>query len=464
MSKVSFLPVIQEHIPMDLVLLDQWIVWQPIDRGEGKKPGKLPFDAAAIDYAADVSNPLTWTDFQQAMSVYEGNRHRFAGIGFVFREGGDFVGVDLDGCRNADTGEIYPWTPEQRKKWGKDMPDPMEIIKMLSSYTEISPSGTGYKIWIRAKRPEGFTKEKLGDFEFYSESHHFAMTGQVLEGYESIRDAQDAVDQLCHVVLRPPEPPVREPDTGTTVLPSYKPTTAEIIRAGLEGNNLDFRSLFEGSASGYGDDDSVADQAFCKELVYHAGPVLGRDEGFISEMFSNSPRSREKTLRDDYVSNTVKKAITYCEARNSYKRWTTEDRLAAPVRVSYSAAELADRPRTRVTMLGNIFVPGEEMLWAGPDKCLKTSGSLDLGVSVASGKKWLNHFAVSMPMNVGILSAESGIDTIEDTLIGICKSKGISLRDLGDRLHVQTWVPRFSCAEEMTELRRWIECAHEGQS
>jgi hypothetical protein len=56
--------------------------------------------------------------------------------GFVFdAERDGIAGIDLDGCRDPTTGEIAEWA--------------MKIVRSINSYTEISPSGTGVKIFCR---------------------------------------------------------------------------------------------------------------------------------------------------------------------------------------------------------------------------------------------------------------------------------------------------------------------------
>jgi primase-polymerase (primpol)-like protein len=61
----------------------------------------------------------------------------------VFTPGDDYCGVDLDGCLDPDTGDMEGWA--------------REIIEELDSYTEVSPSGTGVHVLIRAALPGGAT-------------------------------------------------------------------------------------------------------------------------------------------------------------------------------------------------------------------------------------------------------------------------------------------------------------------
>ena len=56
------------------------------------------------------------------------------GVGFVFTADDPFVGIDLDDC--IENGELHP--------------DAVEIVRQLDSYTELSPSGSGIHVIIRA--------------------------------------------------------------------------------------------------------------------------------------------------------------------------------------------------------------------------------------------------------------------------------------------------------------------------
>ncbi len=80
----------------------------------------------------------------------------------MFSSGDPFAGVDLDKCRNPETGELEEWATE--------------IIQDLDGYTEASPSGTGVHIFIRGKAPN----KKRGKVEAYSSERYFTMTGRVL--------------------------------------------------------------------------------------------------------------------------------------------------------------------------------------------------------------------------------------------------------------------------------------------
>jgi putative DNA primase/helicase len=82
----------------------------------------------------------------------------------VFSSGDPFCGVDLDGCRDPETGEMEHWAKE--------------IVEALSSYAEVSPSGRGVHIIAKGKAPTPFKRDRI---EMYSIERFFTVTGQVLE-------------------------------------------------------------------------------------------------------------------------------------------------------------------------------------------------------------------------------------------------------------------------------------------
>jgi putative DNA primase/helicase len=88
----------------------------------------------------------------------------------VFTSEDDLCGVDLDKCLDPETGEIESWA--------------QEIVGELSSYTEISPSGTGVHVLVRAELPDG--RNRKGQIEMYDHGRYFTMSGKHLSGTSRI--------------------------------------------------------------------------------------------------------------------------------------------------------------------------------------------------------------------------------------------------------------------------------------
>lgn len=152
---------------------EQWVAWKLVPLADGKLD-KHPYQTNGV--RAKVNDHSTWTTFADAIACYERGGH--AGIGYMFHEGDPFCGIDLDGCRDPDTGIVADWAKE--------------IIMALDSYAEVSPSRTGVKIWVCGKSPFDNGKKKNLDFtqvvdklpgiEIYDKLRYFAVTGWRLRG------------------------------------------------------------------------------------------------------------------------------------------------------------------------------------------------------------------------------------------------------------------------------------------
>ena len=113
------------EVPSALRSLDQWIRWGYDERGR-----KIPYQVNGRK--AKSNDPSTWSSFAVAHAAGEQ-------LGFCFAENGGLFGLDLDGCRDPATGQIAEWA--------------QAVINELASYSEVSPSGTGVKVygpWARS--------------------------------------------------------------------------------------------------------------------------------------------------------------------------------------------------------------------------------------------------------------------------------------------------------------------------
>lgn len=78
-----------------LTRLNQWVVWTA---------SKIPHDART-GTPASVNDSSTWCDYQTALNAVDGDR--FMGVGFVFTADDPYVFIDLDKCRDPDTGNYH---------------------------------------------------------------------------------------------------------------------------------------------------------------------------------------------------------------------------------------------------------------------------------------------------------------------------------------------------------------------
>lgn len=151
-------------IPEELRALKGWVCWR-LEVRDGK-PTKVPYDPNS-GRKASVSDPATWGWFSDAIIAWGetiGKPGGMTGMGFVFSASDPYCGIDLDGCRDPETGAIQPWA--------------VEAIRKLDGYTEISPSGSGIHIIVKGALPPG--RRRKGAIEMYDSGRFFCMTGRLL--------------------------------------------------------------------------------------------------------------------------------------------------------------------------------------------------------------------------------------------------------------------------------------------
>ncbi len=266
------------RIPEELTAAPQWVVWRFEER-DGKRT-KPPYQITGRP--ASHSDPSTWTTFQRALTAYHSGG--WDGIGFVLSDEDPLAGIDLDHCI-TDDGEVEGWA--------------LEIIERVNSYTEISPSGHGVRIFLKGSLPEGAPKggRKLngrgtdghGAIEFYQRLRYLTVTGRHLSETPLAIEERDEVFQALFKQLCPEkEKPVRP------VMAAPQPVTLDDteLLATMFGsrNGASILRLWSGDTSAHHDDDSAADLALCAHLAFWCNGDAVR----MDRLFRQSRLYREK--------------------------------------------------------------------------------------------------------------------------------------------------------------------------
>jgi primase-polymerase (primpol)-like protein len=162
---------IVENIPEQLTERPQWVCWRLEMRGG--KPTKVPY-TPGTERRASSTELMTWRSFEDALAAYEVGESSYDGIGFVFCNADPFVGIDLDDCRSAESGEIAPWAQKI-------------VDRVQEGYVEVSPSGTGVHVIVEGTVRDGRTRKKVrvdgevvGQVEMYGRGKFFTVTGEPL--------------------------------------------------------------------------------------------------------------------------------------------------------------------------------------------------------------------------------------------------------------------------------------------
>ncbi|MCD6297334.1 MAG: DUF3987 domain-containing protein [Deltaproteobacteria bacterium] len=295
-----------KKIPSEITKFSHWILWKSVPKGNGIT--KIPFSVAGGQ--GKTNDPSTWTSFEKALSRYKAGE--FSGIGFVFSKDDPFCGVDLDHCRNPETGEIEPWA------W--------EIIKSFQSYTEISPSGSGIHIICKGQLPRG--GRKRGDIEIYDRGRYFTVTGDCFDGTpQEINPAQEAINGLLSNHFTKETPPQA---CASYSSPGPSLDDSELIQKAIRSQNgHKFDLLYQGRWQEVGcyPSQSEADQGFCDLLAFWTGRDAARMDAIFRQSGLMRPKWDKRHYGDGrtYGQATIEKAIANCQ--ETYKGHTGEDLL-----------------------------------------------------------------------------------------------------------------------------------------
>ena len=124
---IGVVPPIVENVPEQLTERPQWVNWRLEDREDGTT--KVPYTPGTLRKAL-TNDLMTWRTFPEALEAYERSKPHYDGLGFVFCSADHFAGIDLDGCRDPQSGAIERWAQKI-------------IAGAAEGYVEVSPSGQG---------------------------------------------------------------------------------------------------------------------------------------------------------------------------------------------------------------------------------------------------------------------------------------------------------------------------------
>jgi primase-polymerase (primpol)-like protein len=271
--------VFTENIPNSLEGLRQWVTW--CYKLKGGRWTKVPFDVRG-QYNARVNDPSSWGTYIDAVSSY--NAGLSDGIGFVFRQGGEIVGVDIDSCLDEQ---------------GVLTPGAKDIVERFRSYTEITPSGRGLHILAQGYLDRGYRHRAIA--EIYPASRFFTVTGNVLPGFRNsmIRNAQDSINWLVERIRSEKNKKTQQKEIYAKPCYTYRADDDDtiILRALNAKNGRKFKRFFiDGEIDGY-PSHSEADLALLSMLMFWTSGVEPR----AARLFRRSALYRPKTDRPDYL-------------------------------------------------------------------------------------------------------------------------------------------------------------------
>jgi hypothetical protein len=162
-------PVDASRIPADLKARKCWAPWRAAWNEKRGKWDKIPVNPRRVQWGLSTQKPESWADFDTAMGAYLAHPGEVHGVGFCMTGITDVVGLDLDGC--VTNGVLAPWASE--------------VVNAVNSYTEVSPSGTGLRIFCLGELPGGDWNNHEVGIEAYGGTfpRFLTVTGHALGAY-----------------------------------------------------------------------------------------------------------------------------------------------------------------------------------------------------------------------------------------------------------------------------------------
>ena len=289
-----------EKIPPELKACKNWVA----------RVDKIPINPHTL-YGAKANEPSSWGTFEQAAAAVGRKTPRGQtcnGIGFELSA--PYCGIDIDHCRNPQTGELTA--------------EALDIIERMDSYTEVSPSGTGIHIlyindgnrhteWHKKK-----TIDEVQHIEMYQCDRYFTVTGNVYGNYNTLAERSKWAELIYTAYMQDEQQPTiadstaeQPKQTGFRLTAPQELTDGEIIEKAMNAKNGgDFTALWRGDTSAYGGDESGADLALCNMLAFWSGG----NADTIDRLFRQSGLMRDKwdrkTGQSTYGNITINKALS----------------------------------------------------------------------------------------------------------------------------------------------------------
>ncbi|WP_425604351.1 hypothetical protein [Natrinema gelatinilyticum] len=332
------------------------MLWQYSDDRKVPRNPSWGYLDQAVGYAfVGAKDPNAWFDFETASNWVDHDDD----LGFAYYH----TGPDHD---DWDDDEKYAWVDPEEDVPSEphvglldfdDIRDPetgdvddtaRDIIERLDSYTEISPSGTGYHVLITGDLPGG--RNRRGSVELYDTARFFTVTGDHVDVTPGrVAHRQDALEAIHREYIQEPESDTTsEIDRrGPVAEDASEPTgdidldDEELLRkARTASNGAKFDRLWNGSISGY-DSHSEADMALCCLLAFWTGGARSR----IDQLFQQSGLMREKWDEVHYADGS-----TYGEKTIEHALQTTSEFYEPQ---SQAASEPTDTAADRATASGD---------------------------------------------------------------------------------------------------------------
>jgi P4 family phage/plasmid primase-like protien len=277
------------------------------------RPDKLPYNPRT-GQTAQCNNPDTFASFTDALITFNGGKAGYSGIGVGLF--GNLAAVDIDGCINPAMKQISDLA--------------LDVVSTMKTYTEISPSGTGLRLFFFApdyqyNKSRYYIKNSKAGLEVYvaGHTHRFVtVTGNVYGFPLPITDCSATLPLVLEKhMLRGKSTEIFDPAAELPEARSFL-TDEQVVEKIHKEKDQKFAVLYDSIPYSSKEDrdalaqsvglpsGSEADQSLCNKLAFYCG----RDMEQMDRIFKQSGLMSNKWERDDYSTRTLKNAVCNCHA------------------------------------------------------------------------------------------------------------------------------------------------------
>lgn len=286
-------------IPKELKKEKRWCLYKLISR-KGKNT-KLPL--MPDGEAAKSNDPITWRSYEECLIGLKKN----VGDGLGFFLGDGYIGIDIDKVED----EIFEYGLD------RDVHSmTADFLKELSTYAEISPSGTGLHFIGKGKVPG--ERKRYKNLEIYDKERFFTVTGKILQDKDrkKITDIEQELFPLYQKYMP-------NPDTKKVEIKREKQRSNFFLKGDTLSSNVlnilfergyfsytgeDIRQIYYGNYENYFSSQSEADFFMIRRLLYYTADI----EKTISFMESSGLKRKKwykRRGKTDYIHYIADRAI-----------------------------------------------------------------------------------------------------------------------------------------------------------
>jgi hypothetical protein len=334
-----------------------WMNWKWV-KGKDGKLTKPPFQGRNPNWHARNNDPKTWSNLDTCLTNYKTGKAD--GVGFALLNT-ELAAIDIDDCRNKETGALHPWAEG--------------VVKRAQSYCEITPSEQGIRIIGRCtSKQKVHRKFNVADgvsCELYRVCERYVtITGQQIGDGAELGNIDALIDDLL-IELEAKKQTKTSSSAGTG-----KPNGSGQQSKSGKKYNLD-ALIKDGCGDNFGGDRSRATWFVINRLLERGDSVDDTVKTIINPDNGIAAHCLSKPNPEQYARKQVEKA-----QRERAKKQTTGDdddaeiiRLAKlpPFGYERTRKDAADKLSVRASILDKLVQAKRAELGIGESDSLQGS-------------------------------------------------------------------------------------------